>query len=187
MTLACKTCGEVKAMTDFYFRKDTNRYRPVCKSCWDAKTKKWAQQNKSARSEHRKRWEEKHPGDVLLRKKAYRERHPIEYRRWNLNNPDKVREINRLYAEKNRHIFAAKAAFRRAMKKMATPPWADQNKIADIYRKARILGLEVDHIIPLSSPVVCGLHVETNLQLLPMNDNRKKSNKFMPEEHGFAA
>ena len=58
--------------------------------------------------------------------------------------------------------------------------WADQDKIATIYEYVHSLGYHVDHIVPLNSKVVCGLHVEHNLTVLPPEDNIKKSNKFDP-------
>jgi 5-methylcytosine-specific restriction endonuclease McrA len=54
----------------------------------------------------------------------------------------------------------------------------------DIYRQAKKLtqktGIlhEVDHIIPLQNHLVCGLHVENNLQILTREQNRKKFNHF---------
>ncbi len=72
----------------------------------------------------------------------------------------------------------------RIYKKEATPKWANMEKVRAIYDRAAELTLttgilhEVDHIIPLRHPLVCGLHVETNLQVLTQIENRKKSNKF---------
>ena len=68
----------------------------------------------------------------------------------------------------------------RASVEQAKVAWADQGKIATIYESARSLGYHVDHIVPLNSEVVCGLHVEHNLTVLQPKDNIKKSNRFDP-------
>ena len=54
-------------------------------------------------------------------------------------------------------------------------PTADKNLIKEFY-KNRPNGFEVDHIIPLSKG---GLHHQDNLQYLPKDINRKKSNKMV--------
>lgn len=59
-----------------------------------------------------------------------------------------------------------------------TPPWADVDAIREIYRN-RPQGHEVDHIIPLKGRTVSGLHVETNLQYLPMLANRRKGVDYL--------
>ena len=63
---------------------------------------------------------------------------------------------------------------------LCMPLWADINKIAAIYKQAKKLDMTVDHIIPLNHSKVCGLHCESNLQIISLNDNQKKSNKFIP-------
>ena len=56
--------------------------------------------------------------------------------------------------------------------------WADQKKIVEIYQRAKELGYHVDHIIPLKHDLVCGLHCEFNLQVLPPEVNIAKRNHF---------
>lgn len=73
-----------------------------------------------------------------------------------------------------RHVSATK----RARKIRATPTWADNNAIRSIY-EACPPHCHVDHIIPLTSDSVCGLHCEENLQFLPIKENLKKRNKFV--------
>ncbi|MGE5650939.1 MAG: HNH endonuclease signature motif containing protein [Bacillota bacterium] len=88
----------------------------------------------------------------------------------------KERKAQRMRA--NPGAVNAEQARRRAMQLKATPPWADLGEIRRIYERASVLGLEVDHIIPLRNKIVCGLHVEANLQLLTAEENLKKGNKF---------
>lgn len=72
----------------------------------------------------------------------------------------------------------------KAVHRNARPVWADIESIKNIYITAKELtkstGIkyEVDHVIPIKHPLVCGLHVETNLQIIPENENRVKSNTF---------
>ena len=70
---------------------------------------------------------------------------------------------------------------RKADKIRATPKWADMVKIRKIYREARLVGLTVDHIVPLRSPIVCGFHCEANLQILTNDENGKKANRTWPD------
>ena len=72
----------------------------------------------------------------------------------------------------------AKTNKRRAYKLKAVPKWANLEKIKDIYKHCG-KGYHVDHIIPLRSPNVCGLHVENNLQILKARDNISKGNRFI--------
>ena len=64
------------------------------------------------------------------------------------------------------------------------PAWANKEAIKQFYTDAKKLteetGIlhEVDHIVPSNHPMVCGLHVENNLQILTKSENRKKSNYF---------
>lgn len=58
-----------------------------------------------------------------------------------------------------------------------TPPWADLERIREIYAGCP-QGHQVDHVIPIKGKKVSGLHVETNLQYLPTLENRQKLNKY---------
>ena len=88
--------------------------------------------------------------------------------------------------QKNLNKISFYAAKRRALKKQATPSWADEKAINNFYttaaelRKITRQPYHVDHIYPLVNPYLCGLHVETNLQILPGEENLKKSNRAWP-------
>ena len=94
-----------------------------------------------------------------------------------LKNKNKVKETKRLYHLKNPHIKNIANAKRRASKLKATPKFANLKKIKEIYKNCP-KGYHVDHIIPLNSKLVCGLHVEWNLQYLTQSANSLKSNKL---------
>ena len=86
-------------------------------------------------------------------------------------------EYQKNYYIKNHHMMAFKKALRRSRKRQATPFWSDLYKIKEIYANCPE-NLTVDHIIPITSPFVCGLHVSWNLQYLTRSENSKKGNRI---------
>jgi hypothetical protein len=74
--------------------------------------------------------------------------------------------------------------WRPGIPKQYAPRWANKHVIAGIYKKCKELSSatgiphQVDHIIPLRGKTVCGLHVESNLQILPASENLRKRNRF---------
>jgi hypothetical protein len=82
---------------------------------------------------------------------------------------------------------ASIVAQRNASKLKATPKWANRFFIDEIYHLASLrtkyLGkkFHVDHIVPLKSPLVCGLHTEHNLRIILGNDNSSKGNRHWPD------
>ncbi len=62
---------------------------------------------------------------------------------------------------------------------LATPKWCDRIALFRFY-SACPEGYHVDHIIPLKGEIVCGLNILENLQYLPAQENRSKSNKIDP-------
>lgn len=72
--------------------------------------------------------------------------------------------------------------------KIATPIWANKKSIKSIYKTAQMLSIEtgdryeVDHVIPIKSGIVCGLHVETNLEVVKRSKNRGLKTEYQKIE-----
>lgn len=102
-------------------------------------------------------------------------------------NPERTRSYKRKWERNNPGKANAKTARRYASKTKATPAWADIECIAEFYdlaaRRTRATGIrwDVDHIVPLRSAQVCGLHVEHNLRVIPMRQNQSKGNRYWPD------
>lgn len=86
------------------------------------------------------------------------------------------RECNSRYRRENVDTTYYNAK-RRAEIEQAIPPWANLNKIKEIYSNCPA-GYHVDHIYPLNGENSCGLHVENNLQYLTAEENMQKGNKM---------
>jgi hypothetical protein len=110
------------------------------------------------------------------------------------NKPElaaKQAQYNRDHPEGNRF----RRSLRRAAEKRAMPAWADKSKMFEFYAEAARLTREtgiphhVDHIYPLQSKVMCGLHCEANMQVIPADLNYRKKNRVpdMTEQPRYCA
>lgn len=134
-----------------------------CVECALQTSRQWKKDNKEAHHAYNAKWRKTDKGIVVGRRKdaAYASR-----------NPDKV---------------TAKCSRRRATKLQATPDWGIAFFIEEAYALAKlreqVVGgkWHVDHIVPLKSKLVCGLHVEHNLRVIPAQHNISKGNKYWPD------
>jgi 5-methylcytosine-specific restriction endonuclease McrA len=85
-------------------------------------------------------------------------------KRWKLNNPGRQ--------------AGGRRRRRRRFQEAITKDPRQLRAISDLYLDARLLGLEVDHVVPLFGRNVCGLHNLHNLQLLTPEANRAKGRRF---------
>lgn len=96
-------------------------------------------------------------------------------------------EHMRAYRKSNAGKINARNAKRRATKIKATPMWFEHKKVNTVYEKAALWStltgtqLEVDHIVPLISKTVCGLHCWHNLQIIDKTTNASKNNNYITD------
>lgn len=154
----------------------------ACVECIKVETAKYrekradyfADYNKSDRGqEAKRRYYEKNKDAVIARASA----RPAEEKR----------AYKAKYRESNPELTKAMISLRRRRFRHATPEWLtkDQKKtIRALYMHAQAMTQTtgeqyvVDHIVPLRSELVCGLHVPWNLRVITQEENLKKSNKL---------
>lgn len=162
-------CVACQALSTSQWRKD---HLEKC----TATRRAWAEANRTRSREVKRKWNQQNPEGQKARS-----------RKWYEANKEKSFAAHSRWAERNPEKVAAAAARRRAKVRQAMPNWADQDAILSFYREAQRLtqstGTEhhVDHIVPLQSERVCGLHIAPNLQVLPQSINQSKSNRFWPD------
>jgi hypothetical protein len=146
-----------------------------------ATQKRYADKNKEKVLEASKKWNRENKEKLNIASKNYyhrnkdtqefKDNNSRKTREWHKNNPSKVLE---------------QSSRKRASKLKRIPSWltnVDLFEMQCIYVYAKSLnnvGLNyhVDHIIPLRGKQISGLHIATNLQVIPATDNLIKSNTF---------
>lgn len=166
----CKRCGHEKPLSEY--RPDPRYKAGVgswCIECHRARGSEWAKENRTRLTAKRAVWCAANPEKARAIDK-----------KWKRGNKDKVSAQYRKWRTQNLAYDCARVSARKASKLKATPKWANQKAINDFY-KNKPRGFDVDHIVPLVSPIVCGLHCEANLQYLPSAENQSKRNFYWPD------
>ena len=191
----CKQCVMLYKKQYYAQNKDVvstkgKIYRTANAAIIKAREKLYHEKNKDKIRQKKKEYREKNRDATLTKKKehyrANREAILIQSRVYREVNKETIAEKRSAYQKANRHIGNATNARRKALKRHATPAWADKEAIDSLYLIAAInrergLDLHVDHIVPLQSNIVCGLHCEANLKLMLASDNIRKNNRYWPD------
>lgn len=208
---ACKEClnkcyREYVAKNPDRRRETTRQYHRKNAEKINAYSRKWyadnAEKAKLTRLKWREENSEKYKADVHAYQQKNKEYLKERSKIWCINNrdkvnatasrhrerhPDRVRLQGAIWRQKNRDKVNASKSRRIARQKQAMPKWANQFFINEIYQLAQLRsemsGFEwhVDHIVPIRSDLVCGLHCEHNLQVIPGIENQRKSNRTWPQ------
>lgn len=168
MCMGCEAEQEYKNKKNITAKKHYEENKEHRKSC----IKAWCQENREKVSSYKKNWTDNN--------KDY-------FKEYYLENKEYVNTRNNLYKINNKDVVNASNSFRRATKLRATPCWLSKDQLDEIKEIYNIC-LEtteqtgvihhVDHIVPLVSEFVCGLHVPWNLQVITAKENLSKGNKY---------
>lgn len=182
---SCKSC-------QIQYRKDNRERERERSRLWHKNNPEgrlnWQKNNPDACRKATKKSYEKHRERRLIAARKYanenKEAVLSSQSMWREKNRERERERSKQYSKENPDKVRAQAARRRARRLSGTPKWANKFIIDEIYDLAQkrqvATGVKhhVDHIVPLSSDYVCGLHCEQNLQILTAADNLIKSNRL---------
>ncbi len=175
----CTACNESKPLSEFPQRRDAPNatYRAWCKACkYRINQERYGDKIRSAVAN----WSRLNKDKRNASSQRFRER-----------NPERYAEIHKSYRKRNLHLAvamnAANACIRKAGSKNVVPSWSIKFFVNEAYALARLrkkltgIDWHVDHIVPIKSPLVCGLHAHTNLQVIPASQNIEKTNKMWPD------
>lgn len=149
---------------------------PVQNQKVKARASAWSLANRERISERMKAYVKDNAKAIAVMRKAHRKR-----------NAEAISEYEKKYRKENRPKILQIGAKRRAAKLGATVSWANKDRIEEFYAEAQRLTKEtgvayhVDHIVPLISRLVCGLHCEANLQVITAFENLSKLNRYWPD------
>jgi hypothetical protein len=185
-----KTRAEAKAIgAKYYFTGEPCKHghlapRKVKGACAECIKAEW-KASAGKRAKYFKEYNRSEAGQEA-KQRYYKANRDVVIARAQARPAEEKRRVKQSYKEANPDLYKALTSFRRRRFRDATPPWLtrkQKSEIRDLYRIAitmsRTTGERyvVDHIVPLQSDVVCGLHVPWNLRVITQVENLLKSNK----------
>lgn len=178
----CLKCCSLLSLE--HFSKDRGKLdglRNACKACQSRYFSAWRELNSAHQAERLRIWYLNADKEKLRPKKR------ASHRRWRARNVEKERVRRAMWKQNNKALVNDATRRRQTKLVHAMPRWANKTAIKTFYQLARRrteetgMAWHVDHIVPLRSQIVCGLHVEANLQVIPANENHKKYNRYWPD------
>jgi hypothetical protein len=160
----CKTCAVTKPVSAFYKQSTRGGFgvRGTCKECDNLKKKAYRETLGTVLYERKKQEYQRHKELRLAQKRHYRQ-----------TNKGKINAL---------------VAARKKVVRQRTPKWLTKDdlwlvkeayELATLRTKMFNTSWHVDHVLPLQGKTVTGLHVPTNLQVIPGVDNIRKKNKVL--------
>lgn len=191
-TSTCKICLDCKIeQLTSNFNRDKPRIdglSPYCKTCVKVRAKatylKHRDKHIAARRKDYQKNKERYKQKALEWGRANPEKRKLSQQKYDAADPVRKHEKNKAHRLANPGMYAAHYKMRQQKLKRALSPWADLKAIESFYIESARLTKEtgikhhVDHFYPLTSDIVCGLHNQFNLRVIPARENLSKANSF---------
>jgi hypothetical protein len=181
-------------------------------ACHMARKKKWEQDNPEKRAaseaarraknpEARRAIQSRHRQNnrerIAESQRKYRARNKDKIKakndRWLAANRERLAQMNAEWYRENRDKVSARDMRRRASFSLAKVDWDEELTSLVVIEAAHLAILResatgfkwhIDHMVPIKCRKASGLHVWSNLQVIPASTNAWKSNKFVLTEPG---
>lgn len=164
----------------------------TCKRNWEIENADRIRETRKLNAENlkasKKRWALNNPEKSKNWKKENPDKYKECIKKWRKANPNSAKLAIQKWRKANPGLRNNYISNRRAKRISASPKWLTKQHLEEIknfYIKAKALEKtdnikrNVDHIVPLQSDIVCGLHVPWNLQILTCTENCRKGNKLI--------
>ena len=184
MKVKCTICGLVA------------HARGLCRKHWDADRGHvpWHVANPAKQRARVYRWRAAKPEAIRASNRQHHARNKLKRnmaaRIYRAQHLEHMRALGREWSKNNPAKWRVTNAERRAAKVRATTSTAktefEELVISEMYdlaarrTKATNMPWHVDHIVPLRSKIVCGLHCSANLRVIPGIENHRKGNRYWP-------
>ena len=192
----CTKCHVNKDVTEFHANaKAVDGRKSRCRTCSNAASGAWHEANRDKHLAMNHAWYAQNADKSRARTAAWRQENQAAAKsylaQWREDNAAHVKAQSNLrlagWKKANKGAVNADTARRYAGKTCATPLWADKLLIRKMYEQAaqmRAAGSDchVDHIVPIRSKLVCGLHVPANLCIISKLENQLKGNRVWPDQ-----
>lgn len=189
----CTKCATNKNVSEFHNdKKRPDGKFPWCKLCVSMQKKEIYIAKREVYREKGKANYEANKNEYKARAaewaKANPEKRKQVAKKYSAANPEKRAALGLKHRTENPGYYRAHFKMRQTRKRRALSSWANLEAIEALYvecsRISKETGIKhhVDHYYPLTSDVVCGLHNEFNLRIVPASVNLAKHNQ-MPEDH----
>lgn len=159
----------------------------VCLSCMSEYREKNSdllkKQDKKRYEKNKNKILSQHKQHYITNKGIRKEYNKMRYQR----DKEYFQIYNKEYRKNNFALIANSKAKRRAIERKSIPKWYDDDLMRNVFVQRNIIrestGIdhEADHIVPLISPYVCGLHWHGNMQIILASENASKSNRYWPD------